>query len=268
MDKYLVTVGRFRQYVNYLASGGAKPQAGSGTHSWAGGAAGGLTNAIGGGGEPGWIAGWNDQLATTSNDWDTRLTSSTCNTGTPYYNPAWTWTSSPSTNEHLPINCLTWYEAYAFCIWDGGGLGALPSETEWEYAAAGGDQQRDYPWGSAAPSPPNQYAIYGCGYPSVNACVGLPNIAPVGTASMGAARWGHLDVVGDEFEWTMDNYQATYPSPCNDCVNLNGGPKVMRGSHWAGTEPFLHPWYRDQAVVAIAATTRSYATGFRCVRAP
>jgi formylglycine-generating enzyme required for sulfatase activity len=56
-----------------------------------------------------------------------------------------TWTKRAGQNENLPINCVTWHEAYAFCIWDGG---FLPSGTEWEYAAVGGSQQRYYPWGS------------------------------------------------------------------------------------------------------------------------
>jgi hypothetical protein len=33
-----------------------------------------------------------------------------------------TWTSSPGNNELKPIVCANWYEAYAFCIWDGGFL--------------------------------------------------------------------------------------------------------------------------------------------------
>jgi hypothetical protein len=33
-----------------------------------------------------------------------------------------TWTPSPGNNENLPVNCINWYRAYAFCTWDGGFL--------------------------------------------------------------------------------------------------------------------------------------------------
>jgi hypothetical protein len=33
-----------------------------------------------------------------------------------------TWTVTPGSNETRPINCVNWWEAYAFCIWDGGFL--------------------------------------------------------------------------------------------------------------------------------------------------
>ena len=47
----------------------------------------------------------------------------------------YTWTSAAGANEKRPQNCLSFYDLHAFCIWDGG---FLPSEAEWEYAAAGG----------------------------------------------------------------------------------------------------------------------------------
>ena len=50
-----------------------------------------------------------------------------------------TWTAN---NDNLPMNCITWFEAFAFCIWDGG---RLPTELEWNYAAAGGSSQNVYP---------------------------------------------------------------------------------------------------------------------------
>ena len=95
-------------------------------------------------------------------------------------------------HETLPINCIDWYEAYAFCIWDGG---FLPSEAEWEYAAAGGDEQREYPWGSTDPecdlATSSLYLISDCNYPpGSTACSGVVNIAPVGTATAGRGALG------------------------------------------------------------------------------
>ena len=118
------------------------------------------------------------------------------------------------------MNCVTWYEAYAFCIWDGG---FLPTAAEWGYAAAGGDEQREYPWGSAPPGTGNACAIYDCYYPSgQGVCSSLANTPPVGTPSSGAGRWGQLDLVGLTFVWVLD-YNASYVSPCVDCAALTGG---------------------------------------------
>ena len=49
--------------------------------------------------------------------------------------------------------------------------------------------QREYPWGSTSPGTGCQYAIYSCNYPDGRgSCTGVANIAPVGTATMGAGR--------------------------------------------------------------------------------
>jgi formylglycine-generating enzyme required for sulfatase activity len=175
-----------------------------------------------------------------------------------------TWTDAIGPNESLPVNCVTWQEAYAFCIWDGG---FLPSEAEWEYAAAGGSELLEYPWGSAAPTS-DQYAIYDCNYPSSDAGFGcgVGGIAPVGFAVLGAARWGQLDLAGNIEQWALDSYAAKYVDPCVDCAYL---PPVtattersVRGTFFSSSG--LSPWQRDERGVP----GRYYGVGFRCARSP
>src|SRR5262249_30126111 len=132
-------------------------------------------------------------------------------------------------SEMHPINCVNWYRAYAFCIWDGG---FLPSEAEWNYAAAGGSEQRRYPWGNVDPGANADRAIYDCYYgssPPQNRCTGHQNIAPVGLTSAGRSVWGQWDLAGNMFEWTLD-WNADYVDPCVDCAAVIGsGTPVVRG---------------------------------------
>ena len=255
LDKYLVTVGRFRQFVAASAAGWV-PTAGSGKHAHLNGGQG-LANSDGTGYEPGWNPTDTIELATTAADWMTRLN---CE---PSFQ---TWTDAEGPQETLPLNCVDWYEAYAFCIWDGG---FLPSEAEWEYAAAGGDEQREYPWGSTDPNmdvaTSSRYLISDCNYPpGSTACSGATNIAPVGTATLGAGRWGQLDLAGELAEWTLDWY-APYVDPCVDCVYLTDfSYRVVRGGSFGTDTEDVFPPARDGDVPG----SRNAFYGFRCARSP
>ncbi len=201
LDKYDVTVGRFRQFVSAW-NGGYLPADGSGKHAHLNGGKGLANSASPGAYERGWEAKhWNPNVAPT----DGNLSSCF---------PWSTWTPGMSTRENLPINCENWYEAYAFCIWDGG---FLPSDAEWGYAGAGGDQQREYPWGSTDPGTSNEYAIYNCYFGD---CGSARGVAPVGTATKGAGAWGQLDLAGNVAQWNLDWY-APYLDPCADCAELS-----------------------------------------------
>ncbi|MGD0679927.1 MAG: SUMF1/EgtB/PvdO family nonheme iron enzyme [Polyangiaceae bacterium] len=262
LDKYLVTVGRLRQYVNYVTgSAGAPPPNGSGTHTHLNGGLG-LGQGTGANQiyETGWDAtDWNAQIATGPG------AASTWNDNLNRCNPLSTWTNVAGSQENLPINCATWYEAYAFCIWDGG---FLPTNAEWEYVSAGGAQQREYPWGSTDPGTANQYAIYNNLY---GACTEAGNcIAPVGWASLGASYWGQLDMVGELDEWMLDFATlSANTAPCTNCVgflNNNMGRDTRGGGYYVSLSrlQMMVTSVSDERIPSV----RDPTVGFRCARTP
>jgi len=262
LDKYLVTVGRFRQFVSAWNGGaGFMPAAGSGKHVHLNGGQGLANSGSPGTYEPGWVISDNANVAPTG-------TNLACAFG-----EGNTWTPSAGTSETLPMNCVNSWEAIAFCIWDGG---FLPSEAEWEYAAAGGSQLRQYPWGSTDPGSANQYAIYNCDYPSPgDASAGCPSttfIAPVGTATLGAGLWGQLDMGGEENEWVLDWYTfpPKYVDPCIDCTYLTATSqnRSMRGGYWAWPNGNLLSSNRNGFAQMNGQNRNPFVGGFRCARVP
>ena len=162
-----------------------------------------------------------------------------------------TWTDGAGANESMPMNCITWTEAAAFCAWDGG---RLPTEAEWNYAAAGGSDQRVYPWSS----PPTSqmldltYASYGT------------TLSPVGAKPNGDGRWGQSDLIGNVAEWTVDWFADPYTNPCVDCgANL---PVTTTHSHRGGGISGSPSAITSSGRRAATPDHRSVALGVRCAR--
>jgi len=249
LDRFETSVGRFRRFVSAVVVDGWRPPAGSGKHTHLHGGDG-LVLADGSY-EPGWDSASSASLPATQPTWDTNLA---CNA------TYQTWTSTAGNNEKLPINCVTWLEAYAFCTWDGG---FLPSGAEWGYAAAGGSEQRLYPWSN----PPTTstidctYANYTGGSPCV---VAGPNKG--GSESpIGDGKWGHADLGGNVWEFALDWFVDPYFVPCNDCAQLAPATdKVSRGGSFNSGPSYEVTSKRFNRT----PTVRGADTGFRCARAP
>jgi len=248
LDRYEVTVGRFRAFV---ASGsgtqGSAPQLGAG--------------AVGPNAGSGWHSEWNAELAASSAELAALLGCEADGAS---------WTAAPGSAEQLPMNCVTWFEALAFCIWDGG---RLPTETEHELAAAGGSEQRVYPW-SVPPSADTidaDHAVYGCEL-SPSLCPEASRLSLGGLHPLGNARWGHADLGGNVAEWMLDwqdwtSANASYFLPCTDCVAL-AAPEArsVRGGSFQ-SPPEDADALRASAHGSLPPLTRAVSLGFRCARA-
>jgi sulfatase modifying factor 1 len=240
LDAYEITVGRFRKFVAARQGTQANPPlSGVGAHP----------RIIG----SGWDAAWTENLPA---DTVALLAAVKCD---PMLQ---TWTDVPSANESRPMVCLSWYEAMAFCAWDGG---FLPTEAEWNYAATGGDEQRAYPWSS----PPGFLGIddtrvsYQCNGDGMTGCT-VTDLVVVGTKSSGDGRWGQSDLAGNVWEWALDWYTNTYPqNPCIDCANLSPDTdSVIRGGSFLYGAAGLRTGNRNH----LQPATSGHDIGARCAR--
>ncbi len=280
LDAYEVTVGRFRKFVNAVTgtTGTAwVPAPGSGKHAYLPGGGlvdeeipdGGVVNPQEGGTadggadaataspiESGWDPAW-ETLPTSLQGWTTNLVCDSTYA---------TWTVAAGTGDALPINCVTWAEAEAFCIWDGG---FLPSEAEWSYVATGGSMQLLYPWGSQQPGADAKLAVYGCYYGATGSCTGVTNIAPVGSVTAGnQAQWGQSDMAGNLDEWLLDWFANPYTLPsCTNCADTlapSNAMRAFRGGSFYDSVGQLTTSNRS----GLAPADIGVNLGFRCARAP
>jgi formylglycine-generating enzyme len=246
LDLYEVSVGRFRKFVAQYPDN--KPAEGAGKNP---------NDPL----DPGWDgAAWNDTLPASVLELEAEL-----NCEPALLVP--TWTHDPGPHESRPINCVTWQVAFAFCIWDGG---RLPTQAESNFAAAGGDEQRLYPWSD---SPDDDFitpdhASYlllntpdNCWGDNHVGCT-IEDFVFVGSKPLGNARWGQADMAGNVWEWTRD--AGTLPAECDDCANLDTtGPRVARGGGYISGAHLL----RVEAHLSFPVEPTSTALGIRCARA-
>jgi len=120
-----------------------------------------------------------------------------------------------------PVVGVSWYEANAFCRFEGR---SLPNEAQWE-AAARGTQGLIYPWGNEWED--NRVGVRGVG----------PRVTwPVGYFPQSVAEFGHHDMVGNLWQWTTNPFDDDEQ---RGAMAVRGGswasrPEQNRADHWNG----------------------------------
>jgi gamma-glutamyl hercynylcysteine S-oxide synthase len=136
---------------------------------------------------------------------------------------------------HRPVVHVSWYEADAYCRWAGR---RLPTEAEWELAAATTDKRR-FPWGNAPPDGTR-----------ANLDGRFAGPIDVGALADGDSAHGCRQMIGNVWEWTASDF-LPFPGFVVDPYKEYSEPwfatphKVLRGGCWATRGRLLRNTWRN-----------------------
>ncbi len=145
------------------------------------------------------------------------------------HRPPLHWNDANFCDPQQPVVAPSWFDAVAYCEWLNQVCGRtensgyrLPTEAEWERAARGGAEQKQFPWGDQAPETLSNYA----------------NRWKTGPERVGQAErnfYGLCDIGANVHEWCADWFDADYYriSPDrNPQGPADGTRRSSRGGSW------------------------------------
>lgn len=165
--------------------------------------------------------------------------------------------SSVADSPDHPVVHVSLDDAEAYCAWAGG---RLPTEEEWELAARGGLQGRDFPWGDALqPNGEHRANVWQGRFPVTNtAADGYIGTAPAKSYIPNA--YGLYNMVGNVWEWTGSLFLAEH-------VDTSVHPaatqlEVMRGGSYLCHDSYCNR-YRVSARSGAPRLATAGNVGFR-----
>jgi formylglycine-generating enzyme required for sulfatase activity len=189
-----------------------------------------------------------------------------------------TYTDAPGPHEGMPLNCVPWDAARAYCQAMGGDL---PTEAQYEYAARG-LKSYNFVWGRDPPSCEDTvFGRVGYGMFEDRAASCKPDIPPGGPLPAGSGRRDRLaltgseivDLVGNVSEFCLDYFQEVqgpfwgtpmlFEDPRCDDPDLEPS-RVAVGTNWgwSNADRVAHTRGRWPEPTPALSTM----IGFRCVR--
>jgi sulfatase modifying factor 1 len=189
--------------------------------------------------------------------------------------------SSLKGKDDYPVLHVAWEDIEAYAKW---AHKEIPTEAEWEFAARGGLEGKEYAWGDELAPKGKMLANYWQGeFPIKNLVLdGHERTAPVG--SFPPNGYGLYDMIGNAWEWTADWYAGQHDAAHACCsptlVNPLGSSrdgsvdpndpgadiprKVLKGGSFACAENYCRR-YRPAARMAHPVDTGTNHISFRCV---
>ena len=180
--------------------------------------------------------------------------------------------SSIEGRERHPVLQVAWADAVAYATWAGK---LLPTEAQWERAARGGFDQKEFCWGDDKPGTPRWQAnIWQGSFPDSNSRAdGYVAAAPVGSFPSNA--YGLFDMSGNVWEWCADWYRPDAyflkelrnpkgPDSSHDPAEPGTPKRVQRGGSYLCSDVYCRryvPGGRGKQDVESATNH----VGFRCV---
>jgi formylglycine-generating enzyme required for sulfatase activity len=175
--------------------------------------------------------------------------------------------------DNYPVVQVSYEDAAAYAKWAGK---RLPTEAEFEYAARGGLDQKEFAWGDEMkPAGKHMANTWQGRFPNQNtADDGFAGLAPV--ASFSANGFGLFDMSGNVWEWCADWYRPDYyvhspaknpqgPETSFDPDEPGAAKRVQRGGSFLCSDTYCgayRPGVRGKGEISSAASH----LGFRCVK--